>query len=177
MFLPLKSVGLRRCWGSLTIQCWKQVGALQTVATIGPPSKEMNAGWDVIPGMVVSPDAGSGGYLPLSPISQYTALEFCHGRFLSHPLHRALDLCPVASETQDPVCRVIINEQPLTFPSASVCQQPSRLDVVLSQVCPWQMSVCPPSIQKMSRQALPIQQAPCSRRYSAPPSSVQHSLG
>lgn len=82
----------------------------------------------VIPCTVVSPGAGSGGDLPLSPICPYTALEFCHVRLLSHPLRRALGLCPVASETQDPVRRVIINEQPLTngwsqgnsLPSASL---------------------------------------------------------
>lgn len=63
--------------------------------------------------MVVSPDAGSGGYLPWSPISQYTALEFVMSIFFPTLSMGALDLCPVASETQDPVSRVIINEQPL----------------------------------------------------------------
>lgn len=66
----------------------------------------------------------------------------CHVHFLSHALHGALDLCPVASETQDPVRRVIVNEQPLMngwsrrnlFSSVSDCQHLPRLDAVLSQV-------------------------------------------
>lgn len=48
-------------------------------------------------------DAGSGDWLLLNLISHYTALGFVVSTFFLTVLHGTLDLCPVASETEDPI--------------------------------------------------------------------------
>lgn len=48
-------------------------------------------------------EAGSGAWLLLNLISHYTALGFVVSTFFLTALHGTLDLCPVASETEDPI--------------------------------------------------------------------------
>lgn len=95
-------------------------------------------------------DAGSGGWLPLNLISHYTALGFV----VSTALYRTLDLCPVASETEEGNhSRTAINEWPepsefgllpLSLPAAS---RPRGRAV---PGFPWQISLCSPPAHKMT---------------------------